>query len=173
MLLRGFLIMSPPFFTHSMVALSWLSKCSFVPGLAEIGGTLSLILKQVSGSSAAGGIFFMGGNGHNLQGSPGHKHPVHSAHTSVADIPSNNPRTSGTITRNPPIDRICMAIFLKVLLQFAVSPAICSSSCSKQSSNASSQPHRQCAPERDTHCARRHIRATSMRSHPTQECEKN
>lgn len=55
----------------------------------------------------------MGGNGHNLQGSPGHKHPVHPACTGVAGIPSNKPRTSGTITRNLPIACIYMTIFLK------------------------------------------------------------
>lgn len=133
-----------------MVALSWLAKCSFVPGLAEIGGTLSLILRQVSGSSAAGGIFFMGGNGHNLQGSPGHKHPVHSACTGMAGIPSNKPRTSGAIIRNPPIDRICMAILpqsITAIRRFTGNLP----NCSKQSSNAGSQSHRQRAPERDAH----------------------
>lgn len=92
----------------------------------------------------------MGGNGHNLQGSPGHKHPVHSACTGMAGIPSNKPRTSGAIIRNPPIDRVCMAILpqsITAIRRFNGNL----SNCSKQSSYAGSQPHRQRAPERDAH----------------------
>ena len=107
---REFLIISPPLLMHSMVDLSWLAKCSFDPGFAEVGGTFSLILRQVSGSSAAAGISVTAGSGHNLQGLPGHKHPLQSAWTDATGIPSNSPTTSEVITRNAEIDLVFMVI---------------------------------------------------------------
>ncbi|SOD41385.1 hypothetical protein SAMN06298226_1680 [Nitrosovibrio sp. Nv4] len=41
----------------------------------------------------------MGGNEHNLQGFPGHKHPAHSACATVAEAPSMVARTIGVINR--------------------------------------------------------------------------
>jgi hypothetical protein len=39
-------------------------------------------------------LFLTGGNGHNLQGLPGHRHPEHSACAPPADIPSTTVKTS-------------------------------------------------------------------------------
>jgi hypothetical protein len=70
----------------------------------ETGATFSLILKHVSASSGAGGIFSVGGSAHNLQGFPGHRHPLHFACAAIAGRLSNNARKSGVIRRKTLIE---------------------------------------------------------------------
>ena len=70
---------SPPCFMHAIVDLSRLAKYSLLPGKSAMGGTSALIRWQVSGSFSENLSFVEGGNGHNWQGSPGHRHPVQDA----------------------------------------------------------------------------------------------
>jgi len=61
---------------------------------ADTAGTFSFIFTHVSGSPGTGGASFVGGNGHSLQGFPGHRQPLHSAFTTVADAVSKMAKTS-------------------------------------------------------------------------------
>ncbi|MEK7779168.1 MAG: hypothetical protein AAB293_03775, partial [Pseudomonadota bacterium] len=70
---------SPPSLTHTATDLSKLGKYSLEPGCAEVGGTCSRIRLHNSGSVDLTCESCIAGNGHRLQGSPGHKQPVHSA----------------------------------------------------------------------------------------------
>ncbi|MDH5480226.1 MAG: hypothetical protein OEX11_05635 [Nitrosomonas sp.] len=67
---------SPPSLMQTAVDMSKLGKYSLDPGWADVDGTFSLILAQVSDSLGLGGVSVMAGNGHKLQGSPGHKQPL-------------------------------------------------------------------------------------------------
>tara|TARA_R110002073_G_scaffold328396_4_gene509623 strand:- start:2540 stop:2761 length:222 start_codon:yes stop_codon:yes gene_type:complete len=54
-----------------------------------MGGTIFLSLTQISDSFGFGGVSFIAGKGHNPQGSPGHKHPLHAACTGKAMTDNN------------------------------------------------------------------------------------
>lgn len=81
---------SPPSLTQAAIDLSRLGKYSLAPGCAEVGGTLSRILAQISCSSGFSGSSSIAGNGHNRQGSPGHKQPSQLASAGAAN--KNNPK---------------------------------------------------------------------------------